>query len=50
MTVPIHCRPERPFPNKITEASTVKNFLVVVTTESTKGPNSDTCEQKKKHC
>lgn len=39
---PTHCSIERGFPKKITETSTVKNFLVVVIIDTSSGPNSDT--------
>lgn len=37
-TAPNHCRDINVFPKNITENSTVKNFLVVVTTEQANGP------------
>ena len=39
---PIHCLFERAFPKMMTDPSTVKNFLVVVTREQGRGPNSET--------
>lgn len=41
---PNHCLGSRTLPNKMTDVSTVKNFLVVVTTEQGSGPNSATCK------
>lgn len=46
MTVPSHWRPVRSFPKNSTDASTVKNFLVVVTTDSINGPKLDTYKKK----
>ena len=40
--VPHHCLPTRVLPKMMTEAKTVKNFLVVVMMEQGRGPNSDT--------
>lgn len=40
--VPSHCPEVRLFPNRNTEPSTLKNFLVVVITEHKSGLNSVT--------
>lgn len=42
ITAPNHCRCDNTLPNRITDPKTVKNFLVVVTTEQGSGPKSDT--------
>ena len=39
-TAPSHCLSTRVFPKKMTDPSTVKNFLVVVMIEQGSGPNS----------
>lgn len=44
-TVAIHCLGDNTLPNKITDAKTVKNFLVVVTIEHGNGPNSVTVKK-----
>ena len=41
-TAPHHWWERRLFPKKMTEPRTVKNFLVVVTMEQGRGPNSET--------
>lgn len=42
ITAPIHCRELKVLPKNITDVRTVKNFLVVVTTEHANGPNWET--------
>lgn len=46
-SVPNHCWPESELPKKRTENRTVKNFLVVVTTEHGSGPKCDTIMKMK---
>lgn len=41
-TAPLHCLALRVLPKNITENSTVKNFLVVVTMEQDSGPKPET--------
>ena len=41
-TAPHHWWGRRLLPKRMTEPRTVKNFLVVVTMEQGRGPNSDT--------
>lgn len=45
MLAPVHCFIVKEFPNKSTDAKTVKNFLVVVINDTSRGPNSDTCKK-----
>ena len=45
--VPNHCRPVSELPKNRTEKSTVKNFLVVVTTEQGRGPKPETIMKMK---
>lgn len=47
MIVAIHCLVNIGLPKNITDASTVKNFLVVVTIEHGKGPKSLTVQNMK---
>lgn len=45
ITVPSHCLELKALPKNSTDARTVKNFLVVVTTEHASGPNCETWNQ-----